>query len=689
MPPFTTIHSSCIEDFCVSLIRFRMDSALRRTRGRRLNVDNSNELEGELSTHIQLKLNLVNPSNMSLIQDKDQGYGEVWKSNDNLSFSQCDVKDQTLDQEPSENRNDDTPLHSSNQTTDPHQNRCLNEETDKDHERYFDGASGDLYKCSDSRGCSTSSESEFLPLQGLSLLSTIQSAGTNDSSPGCVANIDDTIIKLEQARPAPLTINRVMSYSAGSLLSPFIIADHNTAEKVYEAMISSPKATKRELFHDDIVEGPFNPLFSDKPLDPYEVLQIPFEANYSEIRNAYCRLSLTTHPSRSLRNISAGTNTNHVVANHQLFFALLAAAFETLADQSTRQSYDCEFYTKTPMNALGVSPRLVMRNPLPSKRYIERGADWNLDTSQSPSGLYPRLPPRSTKKTNEYYRGAINDLSFVLHKKHLYSYHGPLADMYKARKYTPFRDPYQLFEETMKCHLFPNVESRNHFNSVPSSIQEHELTSIKDFDDLSVIPESAPKQILKSLIKCNYLSEGALCLAGNSSVISPKRISIQNPKTHPCTQKGNTKLSHTSCWKGTAIATPDGRMRICRTTRILDRGTSRVTKTEVTTTDLETGKCKTTVKVVRHSSVTEADEDDLAFISLYEQLEEQRRQAGLYNRGQLRKRLGRKLCLVPNDQSGPSITELLEDCIDWVSNSCTGICGKAVKSNRSERSSSV
>ncbi|TGZ78700.1 DnaJ-domain-containing protein [Ascodesmis nigricans] len=67
------------------------------------------------------------------------------------------------------------------------------------------------------------------------------------------------------------------------------------------------------------------------PLDPYTVLSLPRTATPSEIRSAYLKLALTTHPDKA-------STANREVANTT--FQRVAFAYSILSDETRRKRYD-------------------------------------------------------------------------------------------------------------------------------------------------------------------------------------------------------------------------------------------------------------------------------------------------------------------------------------------------------------
>jgi curved DNA-binding protein CbpA len=575
--------------------------------------------------------------------------------------------------------------------------------------------------------------------------SMISGDGHGDGDDG-----DGELSKLVRGRPSALltgietgeTCSTSASHSVTSHTSssspekdhphPFmLVADQAKAEEVYTSMMANindgvPLHMNHQQamdispgdVHVPVQAGGAPPQLqsyyhhSELPLDPYDILQIPFAAVASEVRQAYTRAALVSHPARVKRNfVGRGGNCNSdqqsttaAVVDNQYMFALLAAAFETLSDKATRQSYDCEFYTQTPVNAVGVSPRKTIsmsrqRSLLSSSsniqeynQYRERGADWNFDHVPKPSAV--RSSPRKSARgvpqplsilrkaplhpthnqtstgngTSTHASSSCNNNNSLLDKEHLYSYQGPLSDMYKARKYAPFLDPYQLFNDTMGSNLFPNEqrvqELQQHegekkkntagmdTDPVPSSLlAESRFVGASTTDSSAKrsfafsrmltcgavegehgeeSPSSPPKnRSFKNMIRCNHDTTTADDEDDDGTLLCGSPGGNNNTTS----SLAHNTITHKPCWKGTAIAAPNGQRRISRTTRILQGGASRVTKTEITSLNPTTGKCKTSVKVVRHDSVTELDEDDLEFERLYQELEDERRNASLAGSG--------------------------------------------------------
>lgn len=128
------------------------------------------------------------------------------------------------------------------------------------------------------------------------------------------------------------------------------------------------------------------------PLDPFQLLQVRRDATDQEILQRYQRLAVLYHPARN--------------PNHDAWFTAVAAAYETLIDETSR-NHMCRLLSE----------------------------DRTLLSSNSSTS--------TTLDDTQHYSREVTE----------YLFGGPLQLMYRARRFEAFTDPYVLFEQVFGSSL--------------------------------------------------------------------------------------------------------------------------------------------------------------------------------------------------------------------------------------------
>ena len=164
---------------------------------------------------------------------------------------------------------------------------------------------------------------------------------------------------------------------------------------------------------------------NEAPVNPYHALQVRHDATPSEIREAYRRLALWHHPARK-RDLAQ----DELQRRYEVF-TTLAAAYETLLENETRQLYDVfvrqEFEGEVWVGGKPWSPNKPVLQSV-----------FSCDTV----GIDEQLPDLIGSSSSE---------SIEYDEAH------PLALLRKARRGRCFSDPYDVFDEVFGSRVFERV----------------------------------------------------------------------------------------------------------------------------------------------------------------------------------------------------------------------------------------
>lgn len=187
-----------------------------------------------------------------------------------------------------------------------------------------------------------------------------------------------------------------------------------------------------------------------KDVNPYQVLQVRHDATPSEIREAYRRLALWHHPGRSCG--SAEERERRV-----RLFNILAACYETLLDNGTRQKYNRlaheeaeltghSFWAPAKPCSLESIERDVEEHSSPYS-YCEHSPCGTNDTATPTMGGRDEIPPLLSSSSSHSMESDDEDIEA-----------SPLAIMMRARDGRPFTNPYHVFEKVFGTSLFSEPE---------------------------------------------------------------------------------------------------------------------------------------------------------------------------------------------------------------------------------------
>jgi hypothetical protein len=268
-------------------------------------------------------------------------------------------------------------------------------------------------------------------------------------------------------------------------------------------------------------------------INPYHVLNVRSDASQDEIQMAYRKLALLHHPYRN--RTSNGSREDHVAS-----FVLLNASYETLMDPHTKSRYD------SMVSPTALTDSICKASPL-------------LSSFTNPSQLHKR------------------------------DYHdGPLTDLYRARQYAPFRDPYQLFDDVFQCQLFTETT-----RPTPPSPQLSIVVSTPSFSSTSDIPTDAEKEDhdFFNFMSCHILHNLCLCSLPTSTLQEKGCTSEEDMSSMIILHPPPTTSTYLFCpdyykcrkWIGTSIMSPDETRHICQISKIDPDRKKCITRTEITT----------------------------------------------------------------------------------------------------------
>lgn len=264
------------------------------------------------------------------------------------------------------------------------------------------------------------------------------------------------------------------------------------------------------------------------PINPYHVLNVRSDASQDEIRVAYRKLALLHHPYRN-RTGNGGKE------DRLTLFVILSASYETLMDHEARRRYDST-----------VAPTAVTEKASP-----------------------PRSCSINTNQLNEWDQ-----------------HHGPLRDLYRARQYTPFRDPYQLFDDVFQCQLFTETT-----RPTPPSPQLSIVLSKPSFSSVSDTPAHGENEEhdFFNFISSHILHNLCLCslpILEENACTSEEDIStmmILHPPPTTSTYLFCPDYYKCRKWIGTSMMSPDETRHICQISKIDPDRQTCITRTEITT----------------------------------------------------------------------------------------------------------
>ena len=215
-------------------------------------------------------------------------------------------------------------------------------------------------------------------------------------------------------------------------------------------------------------------------------------------------------------------------------------------------------------------------------------------------GRHP-LPSDGTQDGGQHYTSDQTDLLFG----------GPLAPLYRARNFTPFLAPYQLFNRIMGSSVFRTDDvdaSRSAGNTGhteteypshahhrgPGQSSSETLVDELGFLTLAALPVPVPPPQTAAAMKTTIVTTGAASFESDSEVGTAEYSSVASaPKGSagkmPTEKKSEMKESPQTIVK--------------RTERVVNG--RRMIRTETTVTDPKTGKRKTMVEVTKEDIVTE------------------------------------------------------------------------------------
>jgi hypothetical protein len=187
---------------------------------------------------------------------------------------------------------------------------------------------------------------------------------------------------------------------------------------------------------------------SDNTVNPFRVLQVRQDATVDEVRNHYRRLALWHHPGRrKIMSISSVLDSSSVMELQRRahVFCVLAACYETLVDY--REEYNACLHNTTTYPPQPPPPPLKGRVLVGGKRLV------TVFGSSSPieKDAASRKQCCSTCEEEEECLHDDGTTTTCCHEdfamKKMYHHGGPLALLYRARHYTPFTDPFTVFEQ--------------------------------------------------------------------------------------------------------------------------------------------------------------------------------------------------------------------------------------------------
>lgn len=267
-------------------------------------------------------------------------------------------------------------------------------------------------------------------------------------------------------------------------------------------------------------------------INPYHVLNVRSDASLNEIQTAYRKLALLHHPCRN----SSGSSINEDKA---FLFAIINASYETLIVPETRQRYDT---------------------------LIANGTERKFET-----------PPRHSCLINH---AQLQERDYCS---------GPFTDMYQARQHTPFRNPYEQFDDVFQCKLFSTATK-------PPPSQLTVVVSTPSFTPTSDIPKANKEEndffyhfsshIIQNLCYCAAAFDAKGCTTENADNGDKEEIPAMMILHPPATT--STYLfcpDYYKCrkWIGTSITSPDKTRHTCQISKINPDNQNCITKTEITT----------------------------------------------------------------------------------------------------------
>ena len=216
----------------------------------------------------------------------------------------------------------------------------------------------------------------------------------------------------------------------------------------------------------------------------YQVLEVPEQASASDIRQAYRRLVLLTHPDRTTDPTA-----------HERYLAI-NRAYEILSVPSKRQFYDAQLWALR--NPPPVAPAPVSLHPDPALR--RRGQPW------------PPVPPVARPSQPLYVRYA-DEFRRLLPYVRTLGYAGVLLSLLLALDLTYTRVyPHDIVEQ---FDYIPNVgrrggESYFRVHSVHANFRVENTTKLEIGDTLNVRRSILFRQIRRVLVRSGQLAGSTL-----------------------------------------------------------------------------------------------------------------------------------------------------------------------------------
>jgi curved DNA-binding protein CbpA len=172
-------------------------------------------------------------------------------------------------------------------------------------------------------------------------------------------------------------------------------------------------------------------------LNPYHILQVRRDATPSEIREAYRRLALWHHPGRR-RDLSTDE-----AKRRQQIFRILAACYETLLDNETRQIYDVLLNSQYKGEVF--VGRKNIWSPVASKTKRRDNVD-NYGLLSSCRGIADEVdvPALISNSSSD---DSLGSLDFE-----------PVSSLWKSHRNQPFSDPYDIFDNVFGSSLYERVQ---------------------------------------------------------------------------------------------------------------------------------------------------------------------------------------------------------------------------------------
>lgn len=193
-------------------------------------------------------------------------------------------------------------------------------------------------------------------------------------------------------------------------------------------------------------------------VNPYHILQVRREATKSEIIQSYCRLALLNHPGRSY-------DSPEQQQRRLQLFEVLAASYECLIDDESRQRYDMHssviehlrqqkglagklFVGGKLANSFSFGPRTAELDTMPSlirSDSMSSASEKCLDEDD--------LTITTVGEAESTTHRSDTDMDYTgTHLERFFE--GPLTDLFQARNFEPFTDSLVVFEKVFGSQVF-------------------------------------------------------------------------------------------------------------------------------------------------------------------------------------------------------------------------------------------